>query len=51
VQVIVRKALCCAKIREGGFDEVRVYFLSYVKFVFWLCALEEDNKEKKSWWT
>jgi hypothetical protein len=37
-------------LREGGSGEVHANIFSYAKLVLWLCALEEDNKEKKSWW-
>jgi hypothetical protein len=30
---------------------VCAYLLSYAEWFLWICTLNEDNKEKKSWWT
>jgi hypothetical protein len=44
VQVIVTKALCCAKLGEGGFGEVRTNLLSYVELVLRPCACKEIDR-------
>jgi hypothetical protein len=44
VQVIVREALCCAKLREGGSSEVHIDLLSYAEFILRLCACKEIDK-------
>jgi hypothetical protein len=44
VQVIVRKALCCAKLGEGGSGEVRADLLSYAELVLRLCACKEIDR-------
>jgi hypothetical protein len=41
VQVIVTKALCYAKLREGGSGEVRVDLLSYAELFLRLHACKE----------
>jgi hypothetical protein len=48
--VIVRKALCCAKIREGGSGEVHADLLSYAELVcgsVHVRRLTKDNKEEE----
>jgi hypothetical protein len=41
VQVIITKALCCAKLREGGSGKVHTYLLSYAELVLRLRACKE----------
>ena len=44
MQVIVRKDLCCAKLREGGSGDVHADMLSYAELVLMLYACKEIDR-------
>jgi hypothetical protein len=44
VQVIVRKDLCCAKLREGGSGKVRIDLVSSEELVLMLCACKDIDR-------
>jgi hypothetical protein len=39
-----KKALCCAKLWEGGYGKVHADILSYAEVVFWLCACKKIER-------